>query len=81
MKSSDVVPQVILNNCISIKAAANYCGYNLQYLRRLLRTCKSEGLKIDQVRLIDKDALEAILEKDSAASDWRFGPKYFFRCC
>lgn len=75
MKSSDVVPLNVLNNCVSVKAAANYSGYSLQYLRRLLRIGKLDGLKIGQVRLINKAAFETFLEKVSAISDRRFSPK------
>ena len=66
---------LVLNNLISIKVAAEYSGYSLQYIRRLLRTGKLSGLKVGQVWLIDKTAFEAYLEKVYQASDQRFGPK------
>ena len=46
-------PQV-LNNHISVQVAASYSGYSTQYLRRLLRTGKLEGVKIGQTWLIEK---------------------------
>jgi len=65
----------VLNNRISINAAAEYSGYSQQYLRRLLRLGKLVGLKIGQVWLIDKADFEAYLEKSSEVADRRFGPK------
>jgi len=65
----------VLNNRISINAAAEYSGYSQQYLRRLLRLGKLVGLKIGQVWLIDKTECEAYLEKSSEVADRRFGPK------
>jgi hypothetical protein len=32
----------------SVQAAEDVTGYNIQYLRRLLRSGKLEGIKIDQ---------------------------------
>jgi excisionase family DNA binding protein len=70
----DVFPQVVTNH-ISVQAAAELSGYSLQYLRRLLRCGKLEGLKIGQVWLIDKSAFEDYLEKAVQATDGRFGPQ------
>jgi len=44
---------VILDNIISVIAAAECTGYSQQYLRRLLRRGKLNGLKLGQVWLID----------------------------
>jgi excisionase family DNA binding protein len=52
----------VLNNHISVQVAAVYSGYSTQYLRRLLRSGKLEGVKIGQLWLVDKDALEAYLK-------------------
>jgi len=38
-----VIP-IVLNNHKSVKAAALYSGYSLQYLRRMLRSGKLLGL-------------------------------------
>jgi excisionase family DNA binding protein len=70
----DVFPQVVTNH-ISVQAAAELSGYSLQYLRRLLRCGKLEGIKIGQVWLIDKSAFEDYLEKAVQATDGRFGPQ------
>ena len=66
---------VVVNNHVSVKAAADFSGYSLQYLRRLLRTGKLAGLKIGQVWLIDYAAFEEYLEKAIEATDSRFGPQ------
>jgi len=50
----------------------------VQYLCRLLRNGKLEGLKIGQVWLIDKDAFESYLANAYQTSDQRFGPQNFF---
>lgn len=65
----------VVNNHISVEAAADFSGYSLQYLRRLLRSGKLEGLKIGQIWLIDKGAFDGYLESVNGASDRRFGPK------
>ena len=75
MDSSTIIPLVVLNNLISVKVAANYSGYSLQYLRRLLRAGYLNGLKVGQLWLIDKKAFDAYIEKTTEASDSRFGPK------
>ena len=67
-------PQV-LDNHISVQVAASYSGYSLQYLRRLLRNGKLEGIKIGQLWLVDKGALDASLKQVRNATDQRFGPK------
>ena len=67
---------VILNNLISVKVAAEYNGYSLQYLRRLLRLGKIAGLKLGQVWLIDMDSFELYLSDVGKSQDHRFGPKY-----
>jgi len=71
---SEVFPTV-LNNHISVKTAADFSGYSLQYLRRLLRSGKLTGLKIGQVWLIEKSTFEAYLENATQATDRRFGPQ------
>ena len=49
--------QVIVNH-ISVQAATEIVGYNAQYLRRLLRTGKLDGVKVGQVWLIDLASLQ-----------------------
>ena len=69
---------LVVNNHISVQVAAEFNGYSLQYLRRLLRNGKIEGLKIGQVWLIDKAVFEAFLEKAIQATDRRFGPQNLY---
>jgi hypothetical protein len=65
----------VFNNCISVKDAANHCGYNIQYLRRMLRSGALEGGKIGQIWLIDMNALEAHRKRAELTSDRCFGLK------
>ena len=65
----------VFNNCISVNGAAFHSGYNMQYLRRLLRDGKLTGMKLGQTMLIDKRTLEAYLENANHTKDKRFGPK------
>lgn len=66
---------VVVNNHISVQAAAEFSGYSLQYLRRLLRCDRLVGIKIGQVWLIEKDAFMVYLEEALRATDRRFGPQ------
>ncbi|MBN2044624.1 MAG: helix-turn-helix domain-containing protein [Anaerolineales bacterium] len=66
---------LVVNNHITVQAAADYSGYSLQYIRCLLRCGKLAGLKIGQVWLIDKSAFVDYLEKTTKTTDRRFGPK------
>jgi excisionase family DNA binding protein len=60
---------------ISVQVAGKYTGYSLQYLRRLLRNGKLGGIKIGQLWLVDKGALDACLNQVRKTTDRRFGPK------
>jgi excisionase family DNA binding protein len=66
---------IVFNNCISVKTAAFHSGYNVQYLRRLLRDGRLSGMKLGQTWLIDKSMFEAYLEKAQQTNDKRFGSK------
>jgi len=66
---------IVFNNCISVKGAAFHSGYNVQYLRRLLRDGRLSGMKLGQTWLIDKRTFEAYLENANHTQDQRFGPK------
>lgn len=60
---------------ITVQAAAEATGYNLQYLRRLLRAGKLAGIKIGQVWLISLASLAIYLQQAEYAVDRRCGPK------
>jgi len=66
---------IVFNNCISVKGAAFQSGYNVQYLRRLIRNGRLTGMKMGQSWLIDKRTLEAYLENANHTQDKRFGPR------
>jgi len=72
--NQSVSPQV-LNNHISVQVAALYSGYSLQYVRRLLRNDKLEGIKIGQLWLVEKSALDIYIKQAQNETDQRFGPK------
>lgn len=66
---------IVVKNCISVKGAALHSGYNIQYLRRMLRSGTLSGFKIDQMWLLEMDALETYLNRVETTSDRRCGPK------
>jgi excisionase family DNA binding protein len=73
MSDPESTNQFIFNNCISVKAAAYHSGYNVQYLRRLLRNGRLTGIKLGQTWLIDKRTFEANLENANLSKDKRYG--------
>ena len=75
MVSINQTPFLILNNHVSIKTAVVFSGYSSQYLRRLLRNGKLDGVKISQLWLIDKFTLDTYLESSMNIGDGRYGPK------
>jgi len=66
---------IVFNNCISVNGAAFHSGYNVQYLRRMLRDGRLTGMKLGQTWLLDKRTFEAYLERAHQTRDKRFGPK------
>jgi excisionase family DNA binding protein len=78
MSEPESINPIVFNNCISVKVAAFYSGYNVQYLRRLLRDGRLSGLKLGQAWLIDKFRFEAYLENANHTKDKLFGPRQFF---
>jgi excisionase family DNA binding protein len=66
---------IVFNYCITVKDAAFHSGYNIQYLRRMLRSGALEGVKIGQMWLIEMDALETYLNQAETTSDRRCGPR------
>jgi excisionase family DNA binding protein len=65
----------VINNHISAQIAASYSGYSLQYLRRLLRHKKLEGIKIGQLWLVEKCTFDQYIKKVQGTTDQRFGPR------
>ncbi len=64
-----------LTQYVTVQAAAEVTGYNVQYLRRLLRAGKLAGIKIGQVWLISLASLAAYIQQAEEAADRRCGPK------
>jgi len=77
--STTISPQnqtgILLEKHISVQTASSITGYNIQYLRRLLRSGTLEGVKIGQMWLIDMESPEAYLEHIETTSDRRCGPR------
>ena len=65
----------IIQKHISVQAASEITGYNIQYLRRMLRSGALKGVKIDQMWLIEMDALDEYLKRVETTSDRRCGPR------
>jgi len=66
---------IFVNQHLTVQAAADVTGYNIQYLRRLLRSGKLEGIKIGQIWLIEIQSLDIYLKHIESTSDRRCGPK------
>ena len=66
---------ILFNRHVPVQAAAKFTGYNIQYLRRMLRSGTLKGVKIGQMWLIELDALEAHLQRVENTSDRRCGPR------
>jgi excisionase family DNA binding protein len=66
---------IVSEPLITVEAAAAKTGYNLQYLRRLLRSGKLQGVKIGQVWLIKINSLENYLSQNEDRRDRRCGPR------
>ena len=64
----------VFTNCITVKDAACHSGYNIQYLRRMLRSGALKGGKISQMWLIDKTIFEGYMQIAYQTTDKRFGP-------
>ena len=71
----DKAAEIVLERHISVKAAAEFSGYNFQYLRRLLETDRLEGIKIGQVWLIRLASLDAYLKRANCVGNRRCGPR------
>ncbi len=65
----------IIHNHITANTAAEITGYDIQYLRRLLRSGKLRGVKIGQLWLIEMQSLETYLQHVESTSDRRCGPR------
>jgi excisionase family DNA binding protein len=66
---------ILIKEYLTVQAASEATGYNIQYLRRLLRSGNLEGIKIGQIWLIEMQSLESYLQHGKSTSDRRCGPK------
>ena len=66
---------IFINQHITVQAAADVTGYNIQYLRRILRSGVLKGVKIGQLWLIEMQSLEMYLQHVESTSDRRCGPR------
>ena len=66
---------ILINRYVPVQIAAELTGYNIQYLRRMLRSDSLKGIKIGQVWLIDMESLFTYLEYVDSTTDRRYGPK------
>jgi len=66
---------ILITGHITVQDAAEVTGYSIQYLRRLLRSGKLEGIKIGQLWLIEMQSLEMYLQHVGSTSDRRCGPR------
>ena len=66
---------ILINGHLTVQAAADATGYNIQYLRSILRSGALVGIKIGQMWLIDMDAIEAYLKRVESTADRRYGSR------
>ena len=78
MNAPYIAMPIVLRNLISVKEAARYSGYSVQYLRRLLRSGGVGGLKIGQLWLIEMNGFSNLLGKMTKDGEKRFGPRKRF---
>jgi excisionase family DNA binding protein len=71
---SEKPPQVI-DNHITVQEASEITGYNVQYLRRLLRAEKLDAIKVGQIWLINLASLQIYFIHAISSNDLRCGPK------
>ncbi len=64
-----------LGGYLTVKSAADYSGYNQQYIRRLLRLGLFRTKKIGQIWLINQDCFLEYLDNAKQSKDKRFGPQ------
>jgi hypothetical protein len=62
---------------LTVKSAAEFSGYNQQYLRRLLRENVFSSKMIGQMWLIELDSLLDYFRIGEQSQDKRYGPQKF----
>ena len=72
----NLVPE-FTDKYITVRSAAEFSGYNQQYLRRLLRKGVFRTRKIGQIWLIDQRDIKVYLKEANQSKDKRFGPQVY----
>ena len=54
--------QQVIDNHITVQEAAEITGYNVQYLRRLLRAGKLEAIKVGQIWLVNLTSSAGLIQ-------------------
>ena len=62
-------PPQMLNNLVSVKVAAEWSEYKVQYIRRLLRNGDLDGEKIGHVWLVSIASLASYLINHTGVND------------
>ncbi len=68
---------ILINQHVTGQADEDITGFNIQYLRRMLRSGVLEIIKIGKIWLIEMKALEAYLQHSESTSDDRCSPRQF----
>jgi len=74
---SESSPTASVDTYMPVKEAADYAGYNTQYLRRLLQSGSLEGIKVGQMWLVKAASLDEYLNSIRNADDRRYGPRVY----
>jgi len=67
--------EVVLGKYVSIATASSRSGYCEQYLRRLVRNGKLNGIKVSQIWFIDANNLRTYLDNAQGIGNARCGPR------
>jgi hypothetical protein len=73
--SQESILGILISRHVPVQVAAEFTGYNIQYLRRMLRSGALKGIKIGQMWLIDMESLLAYLDYVESTTDRRYGPR------
>jgi hypothetical protein len=68
---------IVLDTHMSMQAAAEYSGYNVQYLRRIVRAGIIDGVKVGPVWLVEIASMDAYLKSVRQMDDRRYGPRVY----
>ena len=75
MKGFSIPGSDVILSHIPVQKASEHSRYSQQYLRRILRQGRIEGLKVGAVWLIQIGSLESQLSLANSCRDRHFGPR------